>query len=177
MNRLRAPAILLAVLYAGFLGFLFASAGQLPARVATHFDFHGLPNGWMSRSGHIVFVFILGTVVPVLVIGLLTFVRSLPPALINVPNREYWLAPERRRETGAYLLRHGFWFACIIVCFVSGVHHLILRANTQATVRLATPLLLTLMGFFLAALTIWAVMMIRHFRRIPQQQVLNPSSV
>jgi uncharacterized membrane protein len=168
MKRLRGPAFLLALLYAGFVGFVFVSAGQLPERVATHFNAHGQPNGWMSRSGHILFVFILGTVLPVLIIGLLSFVRSLPAALINVPNRDYWLAPERQGETSAYLLKHGFWFACIIVCFVAGIHYLILQANTQATIKLATPLLLTFSGLFLAALTTWAVMMLRHFRRVPK---------
>src|SRR5687768_10431534 len=114
MNKSRGPAVVLGLLYIGLMGFMVSSASQLPARVATHFDFQGHPNGWMSRSGHLTFMWILGTILPLLPVVILYLTRSLPPGLINVPNRDYWLAPERRQETLAYLMRLGIWAGCII---------------------------------------------------------------
>ena len=34
---------------------------ELPARLATHFDFANYPNGWMSREGSLVFWLVIGT--------------------------------------------------------------------------------------------------------------------
>jgi hypothetical protein len=31
------------------------SSDSLPSRIATHFDLHGAPNGWMSKSGFMTF--------------------------------------------------------------------------------------------------------------------------
>jgi len=43
---------------------LYASAwSQLPARIATHFDFANQPNGWMSREGSLIFFLIFATLV------------------------------------------------------------------------------------------------------------------
>ena len=34
-----------------------------------------------------------------------------PPNMVNVPRREYWLAPERRSQTAMLLFRHMLWLA------------------------------------------------------------------
>ena len=35
---------------------------QLPARLATHFDFNSQPNGWMSREGSVIFTLVMATI-------------------------------------------------------------------------------------------------------------------
>jgi hypothetical protein len=43
---------------------LYASAwSQLPARIATHFNFANQPNGWMSREGSLIFFLVFATLV------------------------------------------------------------------------------------------------------------------
>ena len=70
---------------------------QLPDTIATHFAGNGEPNGWSSKS-----TFFL------LMIGIMVFIGiSLGPSvlwlwqpgLVNLPNRDYWLAPERNEQT------------------------------------------------------------------------------
>src|SRR6266700_2628152 len=86
MKTLRAPNIILGLLYFGLLVSLAYSAGELPERVATHFDAGGQPNGWMSRHGHIIFILLLGLALPLLVAGSFFCLRFFPGRGINVPH-------------------------------------------------------------------------------------------
>ena len=166
MKTARGPALVLGLLYLFFLGFLALSSGQLPDRVATHFDGSGLPNGWMSRSSHLWFTVVLGLAFPLIVAVVLFCIRFLPDSLINIPKRDYWLSAERRSDTFAYLFRQSLWFACIGVCFVTAIQFLIVRANLYRPAHLSTPLLFAVTGGFLLALAVWAIAMIRHFRQV-----------
>lgn len=71
MKTWRIPLIVPGALYLGFVAYLALSAGALPARVATHFDASGRPNGWMSRSSHVAFTLVFGFAVPLFVVGLM----------------------------------------------------------------------------------------------------------
>ena len=166
MKTSRGPALVLGLLYLCFLGYLAMSSGQLPDRVATHFDGSGQPNGWMSRSSHFWFILVLGLAFPLIVAVILFFARFLPDSLINIPRRNYWLSAERRADTFAYLFRQSLSFACIGVCFVTAIQFLIVRANLHPPAHLSTPLLFGVTGGFLLALAIRVVAMIRHFRRV-----------
>jgi ABC-type Fe3+ transport system permease subunit len=166
MKTARGPALVLGFLYLCFLIYLAASSGQLPERLATHFDRDGQPNGWMSRSFHLWFILIFGLTFPFLVAVVLFLARFLPDCFINIPRRDYWLAAERRADTFAYLLRQSLWFACIGVCFVAGLHFLIVQANLRPPAHLSLPLLLSVAGTFLLSLVVWALSLVRHFRHV-----------
>jgi ABC-type Fe3+ transport system permease subunit len=166
MKTSRGPAVVLGLLYLCFLGYLAMASGQLPDRVATHFDGSGQPNGWMSRSSHLWFTLVLGLAFPLIGAVLLFCTRFLPDNLINIPRRDYWLSAERRDDTFAYLFRQSLWFACIGVCFVTAIQFLIVRANLHAPGQLSTPLLFAVTGGFLLALAMWAISTILHFRRV-----------
>ncbi len=137
----------------------------MPERVATHFDAGGQPNGWMSRSSLVLFTSIFGLAFPLIVVGLSFITRLFSNKLINIPHREYWLDSEHRAETFNYLFQHSFWFACLAVCFVIGLHYLIIRANAKTTPQLSNSGIFELLGFFLVDTAAWAVSMIRHFNR------------
>jgi hypothetical protein len=104
--------LLVAVLYQCFLGCWAWSASQLPDHVATHFNGSGEPNGWMSRPANQRFMLVFGFAFPLFVVLLCYLARFLSSGLVNLPRRDYWLAPERRKGTSDYLVRHSLWFAC-----------------------------------------------------------------
>lgn len=158
--------VLLVLLYCCFLSFWAWSGTHLPERVATHFNFNGEPNGWMSRSANQVFMLIFGLSFPLFIVFICWATRFMPAAIINVPHREYWLAPERKRETSDYLLRLSLWFACLAVGFVTGIQYSILQANQQASPHLSPGVLWAVVGPFLAGTGIWALILVRHFRRV-----------
>ena len=66
------PALILALLYACFLGCWVWSGSQLPERVATHFNGSGEPNEWMSRSANQMFMLAFGLAFPLFVVLLAT---------------------------------------------------------------------------------------------------------
>lgn len=165
MKSCYTPAIILVLLYACFLGFWAWSGPQLPERVATHFNASGDPNGWMSRSGNQNSMLIFGLAFPLFVVGLSYAARFLPASLINIPNRNYWLAPGRRQQTLNYLVCHSLWFACLAVCVVTGIQYSIVQANQRTPPHLSTSILVSVVGSFLAGTAIWVLVLLQHFRR------------
>ncbi len=165
MKSSYAAAIALVLLYACFLSYWAWSGTQLPDRVATHFNGSGEPNGWMSRSTSQTFMLVFGFVFPLFIVGLCYATRFLPASLVNIPNRQYWLARERRTETANYLVGHSLWLACLMVGFVTGIQYSIVQANRQIVPHLATSVLLEVVVPFIAGTAIWVIVLLRHFRK------------
>ncbi|HTE05316.1 MAG TPA: DUF1648 domain-containing protein [Planctomycetota bacterium] len=78
-------------------------APQLPERVASHFDLSDRANGWMGRSAFLVTAIALHVFLAGLFVALPLLLDRIPDALINMPNKDYWLAPVRRRQSLAHL--------------------------------------------------------------------------
>lgn len=162
MKAFRAPIIWLILLYAIFFCCLAFTARQLPERVASHFSTGGQADGWMSRSAYLQFISIFGSIVPLFIIMVF---RSLPMNLINVPNRDFWFAPERCAQSHDYIFRQSFWFACLMIGLFTGVHLAIIQANGQSSARLSLPVLLGVLGIFMIGILTWAANLFRHFSR------------
>jgi uncharacterized membrane protein len=167
MKSLVPRSIILALLYACFMGYWAWSAPQLPELVATHFNGHGEPNGWMSRFANQMFMLLFGLCFPLLIVLLCYATRFLPSGLVSIPHPDYWLAPERRRETSYYLVGHSLWLACLAVCFVIGIQFSMVQANNQNPPHLSMPMILAVVGSFLAGSVICVVVLMRHFRHVP----------
>jgi uncharacterized membrane protein len=110
----------------------------LPDRIASHFGPSGNANGWMTKPQF-----------------LLTYALVLVPALavefwmprriartgedrLRLPNREYWLAPERRSETFAYFERFFAWYGCAFLALEVFAMGLAMHANLATPPRLPT---------------------------------------
>ncbi len=106
--------------------------GTLPARVATHFGANGQPDGWMSRASHTLGqVGITGGIAALFFILALALPR-LPERFVNLPHRDYWLAPQRRAATFAWLGAMLFWLGALLQAFLGFVFRAVWRANTAA---------------------------------------------
>jgi serine/threonine-protein kinase len=167
MRSLRIPILLFLLCYFGFLAYVAWTVPQLPERIATHFGFGGQPDGWMTRSAYGVFIAVIGLAMPALIVGIFFGMQFLSNGMINIAHREYWLAPERRDETFAYLRRHSLWYASLLVAFFAGLHYLTLQANQQQpAAQLNLPVLFVVLGCFLLGTLWWALSMIRHFQSL-----------
>ena len=121
--------ILLVVLSVIFIGQLVYFYPQLPATIASHFNASGQANDWMSKSSFYIFEVIL--LLFFLAIGLFLprLLFSLPDSMINLPNKEYWLAPERREQTLNSFGESFSWiFVGVIALFVA-INQVVLQAN------------------------------------------------
>ncbi len=168
MNRRhRVAVVILAVFWLGFAGYVSLTAPQLPESVATHFGAGGKPNGWMTRAQHLRFTLAMGTALPAFILGVFAFMRRRPDRMLNIPNRDHWLAPDRREATFDFVQRCGYWLAGLLIAFLAGLHHSILAANSRSPVALSPADFLTVTGVFLAALVVWIVLLCRRFSRKP----------
>ncbi|HSI13814.1 MAG TPA: DUF1648 domain-containing protein [Chthoniobacter sp.] len=159
------PYVLLALAWLAFAAYVWWSSAQLPERVATHFGANGLPNGWETHSGYLQFTLIFGAVVPAFVIGLFAIMRLANGWGLNIPHKDYWLAPERRAETMGFIQRQGTWFALLLVAFFAVIHSSILGANAQAPASLSPTSAIWIGGGFLAAAGVWVALFISYFFR------------
>ena len=160
----RFPAVLICLLVFASV-FIIYTSQHLPEPVATHFGVHQQADGWMSRTGYIAFmlIFTLG------IAGLITILTSAFPAKFpqwtNVPNRDYWLAPQRRAESVAYLAAHGRRLVYLIVMMMLGMHYTILLANHVQPPRLPGPVFTSILISFALALIWWIVRLYRRFHK------------
>lgn len=132
------------------------SSRWLPAQVACFFGFSGEPNGFVGQGVYLSALLILTVGTPLLVrLSLVALVRGKPGAM-PIPNRDYWLAPERRDETLAFLVRQTAWIASAFAVFVFLVHLSGIRANGASPPHQRPEELLTLLAGILGVCVFWA---------------------
>lgn len=136
---------------------------QLPERVATKFGGGGQPVAWSTRAGFLTAHLVGFSLTALLMLGLRFALPWIPAALINLPHREYWLAPERvgytRQLVGDMLLGLGSG----LLAFLTAMGHLTMRANLTPEPRLS-PAFPVLVGVYLAAMLGFVVWMFLRFR-------------
>jgi uncharacterized membrane protein len=160
------PALItLAICYAILFYYVSTTQDSLPPRIATHFDLYGQPNGWMSRDQLTTFILGFGILLPAFVVAVMAATGWIPVSFVNLPHRDYWLAPERRQATASRLLHFGLWFASANVLFITGLQWLIVQANLPGAGQHLSGLGLALVaGGFLLATGIWCTLLIRQFK-------------
>lgn len=157
------PIMLFGVLLLAAAILVSSLCATLPQLVAIHFDAAGVANGFAPRASvrSFMFAFTLGAPLFIAAVtGLLP--RMLPASMINIPNRGYWLAPDRAADTVNFMSDQGIWFGCIFVIFLGGVDWMVVKANSSVPAGLdSTKFIEMLIAFFVAI----AWLMVRMFRR------------
>ena len=164
-NRSSLPALAGILVVAA--GFILLSSQSLPPVVASHFAAGGNADGFMPRNAYLAFMLFIAVGVPLLLALANSLVRLVPPHMVSLPNRDYWLAPERAADTLAFLRNHGTYFSVLLAAFLTFVHWLVVRANALQPPRLSAPLFIAGLVLFLLAVAIWVGALILHFRRRP----------
>ena len=129
---------------------------RLPERMASHFNFAGQADSFMAKQafmkvhlGVMGMMFVMFLLVPMLIV-------RLPPGLINLPNKEYWLAPERREHTGRVIQGYLVGFGDMMLLFLLVVFHEAMRASLMPEPQLSNRIwvmLVLLAGFVI----VWTV--------------------
>lgn len=107
-------------------------------------------------------VFVIG--LPTLMVFVTGHVLGRPKARINLPNRDYWLAPERRAETIAFLHAGLIWFGVLLVTLLCYMHWLVVVANSVQPPRLSEPWFFGGLVVSFVALLVWLKVLLGHFR-------------
>jgi len=140
---------------------------QLPDVVASHFNARGAENGWQTKQAF--FSVFIGVSVLAIVVGfgVPRIIAAVPAQLINLPNKQYWLAPEHRAETMAFLDAYFAWFACAIFLIIILTFDYAIQSNLHPE-NPPNPerMWYVLVGFLLFTL-VWVVRMLARFLRPP----------
>jgi len=139
---------------------------QLPQTVASHFDAAGRPNGWSSKEAFFgLYAFMVA--LQVLIFRVLPpQLGRLPSRLFSLPNRDYWLAPERRQETLGYFTASMAWFGFASILFAVITIQLVIEANL-AQAPLNSAMMWVLLAAFLLFVFVWVARLLLRFARKP----------
>ena len=144
--------------------FVVTTSQSLPIVVASHFGPGGAPNGFMPHRSYVRFTLAFVVLLPLLLNLVAGAVERLPEKLVNIPNRQYWLAPERRAQAVGMLRGQMQLFAALLVAFLCYVHWLVVRANASFPPMLDSRRFMAGLAVFMFALVVWIVMLRRKFR-------------
>lgn len=158
------PVQLYLLLIGFHLGQLLWYAPRLPTIVPSHFDAAGVADGWMAKGPFLAFL----AGVTLLFLGVffvaVTLVRKAPESLINLPNKDYWMAPERAAATRKTVVRELFKMAAATQAL-----HVVM---TQLTVEVALgrrpglgAIWTVALAAYLGIVLWWTAALYRRFRR------------
>ncbi len=145
----------------------------LPERVAIHFGADGVANNWLDRGTATWLMIAIQGGLPWMLIIVSLSIRYVPATLVNIPHREYWLHPERREATLAYVAGLVSSIAILESVFISLVNHMAFTANINGQTLNTQLLLLALVVFLIAT----SVLVIRMYMRFTSINLLSENSL
>lgn len=162
---MRFPLAVLAAVWATAILMAIVYFPMLPSRVASHFDAAGNANGWSSRGSFVVQHVGISTLITFVFAGIAMWLQRIPVSMVNLPNREHWLAPERREASMRWIERHLLWFAAAMMALLQLVFAFTYRSNAAGSGRMAPHLMWPALGAILGVAAWFLVAIYRRFSR------------
>ena len=140
---------------------------QLPNVVASHFNARGAANGWQTKQAFFGVLVIVSAVVAIVGFAVPKMISVLPSQLINLPNKSYWLAPERAAETMEFFQTTLAWFACALFLFNILVFDYAIQINLNPQHPPSSARFWYTLAGFLGFVFVWTVRILAKFLRTP----------
>ena len=169
MDKTRLPnSIFFLLVVLGFVQCTYY-APRIPNILGSHFGLSGVANGWQTKM-----VFFSMELTMIVLATLISFVpprviAAMPVSLINLPNKQFWLSPERREDTISYFRAWSAWFGCALLAFLLFVMELVFRANLQTPPRFSNTAFIPALVVFVVFDTVLMLRLILHFSRMPER--------
>ena len=163
----RIVLLLFPVALIGVVAYIVTTTASLPDRVASHFGANGLANGYMSRDGYRTFIVAFALGVPLFVVAVVGLLPRIFPGAVNIRDRDYWFAPERRESTLGFLFGWACSLGMLLSLFIAAIHAAVMVANAYEPPRLPAVLFWIDLGAFAIGMVVWVAAITYHFRRRP----------
>jgi uncharacterized membrane protein len=164
----RFPKLIFAMLAAYAAIHFSSNYSQLPDLVASHFDAHGIANGWQSKSAFFSVFVAVSVLAAAIGFGLPRIITVVPAQLINLPNKRYWLSPEHLAETQEFLSAYFAWFGCALFVVMISTFDSAVQSNLHPENRPDISRMWYILVGFLAFVVVWIIRMLARFSRAPR---------
>ncbi len=169
MRKSSLPKLVFALL-ALAAGLYFSSFyAQLPEVVASHFNGRGVANGWQTKPAFFTVFVGVSVLAAMIGFGIPRIISAMPPQLINLPNKQYWLSLERLAETQAFLSNYFAWFGCAVFVVIIVTFDYAIQSNLHPNNRPDISRMWYILAGFSAFILVWIARMFTHFGRPPEQ--------
>ena len=146
---------------------MFRLWGISPQQMAAHFNAQGDPDRFVTKPEFFWFQIQTLFIVVLVSLPLQVLLLVVPPNLINMPNREYWLAPERREETLGRLSDFGPLMFGVILLAILAAFEISVYANLQTPVHFNAGLMGAVMFAAMGLIVLMLIRLVLSFR-LPQ---------
>lgn len=137
----------------------------LPDQIVSHFNLKGQPDNWSNKQnvlfGHFGLIFFFASMF--LFTSWLTF--RLPDSFVNLPHKNYWLAPQRRKQTLDAVATFLIWIGNVVIIFFMVIVNLSYQVNLNSDQKSSN--LWFALIIFLATIAYMIYLLFRRFHRIP----------
>ncbi len=147
--------------------FVLITGTQLPVTVASHFVGSGEADAFMARGSYLGVMCVFAAGLPALMVLWTRRIVQQSPHRLKLPNREYWLAPQRRETTLRAITAQMMLFGFGLSLLIAFAHWEVVQANLRQPPRLATARFMVAIGLFVVATAWWVYRLYARFRRLP----------
>lgn len=173
MNDSRFPALFFLLLLALAMLQWVHAYPQLPDRMASHFSANGTPNGWQPKQAFFLVMPLVVVLCAVMSFLVPRVIALMPSDKINLPNKDYWLAPERRDETWRFFGAQMAWFGCALLFLLLSAASLAINANLPSIGQFDSQRMWYVLAGFVIFVVIWMIHFVRHFFNVPNSHATS----
>ncbi|MGB6348676.1 MAG: DUF1648 domain-containing protein [Pseudolabrys sp.] len=142
------------------------SIGDLPDKIAIHFDVSGSADSWTTREVYRVVFLICLIGFPLFLVSVMSAAPRHAKGKAQSPGHENRSADGGQKQIeDPFWLRHACWLGALTVVFIYGIHIVVIRANAMNPPTLAISQLLLMVFIYLAALAWWIAVFLRHYKK------------
>ena len=168
MRDARLPKLLFVILALGAAIYFSTCYAQMPDVVVSHFNGRGAPNGWQTKPAFFGLFAAVSILIAMIGFGIPRIIASVPPRLINLPNKQYWLSPEHLAETMAFLNAYFAWFGCAVFLIMILTFDYAIQSNLHPDHRPDVSRMWYILAGFLVFMVVWLSRMFARFGRVPR---------
>jgi uncharacterized membrane protein len=144
----------------------------LPDVVASHFNGRGAANSWQTKSAFFGVFVGVSALAAVVGFGVPRIIAVVPAALINLPNKRYWLSPEHLAETTEFLNSYFAWFGCALFLIMILTFDYAIQSNLHPENRPDAARMWYILAGLLTFTVVWIIRMLTKFLRAPRDSSL-----
>lgn len=151
-------------------GFILVTGAGLPDTVASHFGPSGAADGFMPRTAYLALMAGFAAGLPAIMVWVQSRVMRRAPQRLRLPNRDYWVAPERIEEALRMITEKLMQFGAMLALLLCFVHWEVVQANLRNPPQLDNARMITALAVLLLAVAVWVYRLYARFRRPPARR-------